>query len=163
MLALLRVATQYTSHVVRHAAPPSRAYTAVTGAADSIMASRSYDARGEMPAADSIIHVSSTMNNVHVTVSDLEGAVVSRSSGGMTARKHRARATPQAAAAATNQAVAKAVAKGHRASHLQFKGPSRGRGQVLQEVIKAGIRVLDIRDVTPTPTKGCRPPHARRL
>lgn len=113
--------------------------------------------------ADSVVHVSCTMNNVHVTVSDLEGQVVARASGGMLGHKHRARATPQAASEVAQQAAAKAVAAGHQAAHVQLKGPSRGRGQILRGIMGAGMRVLDIRDVTPIPTNGCRPPHARRL
>ncbi len=114
-------------------------------------------------APDSIILVSSATNNVHVTVSDLQGNVVARSSGGMVGFKHRARATPIASSKCAQQAAQKAVALGHLVAHLQLRGPSKGRGQVLRGIMSTGLRVCDIRDTTPVPTPGCRPKAARRL
>jgi small subunit ribosomal protein S11 len=119
--------------------------------------------RASAPAADAVGLVSSTSNNVFVTVSDLAGRVVSRATGGMLGYKHRARASPQAGSEVAAQAAAKAVAAGHRAAHLRLQGPSRGRGQVLRGIVKAGLALVDIRDVTPVPTPGTRPPAARRL
>ena len=128
------------------------------------------DAEAPLPApsqqhlpADSVVRVASTRNNMHITVSDLEGRVISRSSGGMVGRKHRERASPEAAQAAAEQAVAKAVAKGFKMSHLEMKGSSTGRGQVLRGILSAGLNVKSIRDTTPVPTPGVRPPAARRL
>lgn len=114
-------------------------------------------------AADTIVRVSSTMNNIYVTVSDIEGRVVSRASGGMLGLKHRQRATPQAGQAVAEQAVNKAVAAGHKVASVEMKGPSRGRGQILRGIMNGGLRVISIRDTTPIPTNGCRPPAARRL
>lgn len=114
-------------------------------------------------AADATVHVACTMNNILCTVSDLEGRVVARSSGGMVGLKHRARSTPQAGSAVANQAAQRAVSAGHKVVHVELRGPSRGRGQILRGILNAGLRVADIRDVTPLPTNGCRPPHARRL
>jgi small subunit ribosomal protein S11 len=113
--------------------------------------------------ADSVIRVSSSRNNMHITVSDLEGRVVSRSSGGMVGFKHRERASTEAAEAAAGQATAKAAAKGFRMSHLEMKGSSAGRGQVLRGILLAGLSVKSIRDTTPVPTPGVRPPASRRL
>jgi small subunit ribosomal protein S11 len=113
--------------------------------------------------ADSVVRVSSTRNNMHITVSDLEGRVISRSTGGMAGFKHRERASSEAAEAATQQAVAKAVAKGFKVSHLEMKGASSGRGQVLRGILLAGLSVKSIRDTTPVPTPGVRPPASRRL
>lgn len=133
------------------------------------------------------------MNNVHCVVSDIEGQVVSKCSGGMVGLKHRARAAPLAGIEISRKAVEKAVARGFSLAHVRLKGPSRGRGQLLQAspprcllpfhhsstrarvlcpwpgflcvqgIAAAGMRVADIRDVTPYPTNGCRPPSARRL
>lgn len=115
-------------------------------------------------AADSVILVSSSANNCFVTVSDLDGRVVSRASGGMVpGMKHRARASPQASSAAAVIAINKALAKGYRVAHLELKGPSRGRGQVLRGITNVGMKLVDIRDVTPVPMPGTRPPAARRL
>ena len=113
--------------------------------------------------ADSVVRVNCTMNNIHVCVANLDGAVVSKVSGGLLGFSHRERAGP-AAAFKIGEAVAKrAVERGHRVAHVEMKGPSRGRAQVLRGIAVAGLRVVDIRDVTPMPTNGCRPPHARRL
>ena len=113
--------------------------------------------------ADSVVRVQSSRNNMHISVSDLEGRVISRSSGGMVGRKHRERATPEAAQAAAEQAVAKAVAKGFKMSHLEMKGSSSGRGQILRGILLAGLNIKSVRDTTPVPTPGVRPPAARRL
>lgn len=113
--------------------------------------------------ADSFVRVSSSKNNMQITVSDLEGRVISRSTGGMVSFKHRERASAEASEAATQQAVAKAVAKGFKMCHLEMKGNSSARGQVLRGIVLAGLNVKSIRDTTPVPTPGVRPPASRRL
>ena len=113
--------------------------------------------------ADSVIRVSAKRNNIHVTVSDLEGRVISRSSGGMVGHKHRERASPEASQACAEDACKKAVGKGYKFSHLEMKGNSAGRGQVLRGILNTGMQVKSIRDTTPVPTPGTRPPAARRL
>jgi small subunit ribosomal protein S11 len=117
-------------------------------------------------AADSFVRVSCTMNNVHVTVSDLEGRVVGRASGGnsgVATYKHRQRAQPLVAKEVAESAVKKAVEGGHRVAHVEFKGPSRSRGMLLRGILSAGLKIADMRDTTPVPTNGCRPKKARRL
>jgi small subunit ribosomal protein S11 len=127
-------------------------------------ASRGAGAASVSAAVDSVILVSSSSNNVHVTVSDLEGRVVSRASGGMVpGMKHRARSSPQAGSAAAALAVQKALSAGYRIAHLEMKGASRGRGQVLHKIVETGMQIADIRDVSPVPMPGTRPPAARRL
>lgn len=126
-------------------------------------------AGGAMPAlsaartADSVVNVSCTMNNIHVAVSNIEGQVVSRCSGGMLGYKHRQRASAIAAREIGQAAAKKAFEAGYRVSHVQLKGPSKGRSQVLRGIQLGGLNVYDIRDVTPIPTNGCRPKHMRRL
>lgn len=114
-------------------------------------------------AADSTVHVRMTMNNIHVTVSNVEGATVSRSSGGILGFKHRARADPDSAQEIAERASQKAVEAGHKRAHVHFRGPSRARGQILLGIVSGGLQVADVKDVTPIPTNGCRPRHARRL
>ena len=114
-------------------------------------------------APDSIVHVNSTMNNIQITISNLEGETISRSSGGVLGYKHRQRASPQAAKEMAEQAAAKAVTAGYKVAHVEVKGPSRGRGVLIRGLQTAGLKITDIRDVTPIPTNGCRPPAARRL
>jgi small subunit ribosomal protein S11 len=112
---------------------------------------------------DSVVVIKSTMNNTHVVISTIDGEVISKCSGGNVGLKHRARATPQAGLEIAKKAAEKAVLKGYALAHVEMKGPSRGRGQVLQGLTASGLRIHDIRDVTPFPTNGCRPPSVRRL
>ena len=114
-------------------------------------------------AADSVVHVSCTINNILVSVSTLDGNVISRCSGGMLGLRHRQRASGSAATDIARQACQKAVEAGFKVAHVHLKGPSRSRGQALRGIQGGGMRIADIRDVTPTPTNGCRPKAARRL
>jgi len=112
---------------------------------------------------DATVMIRTTMNNIHACVSNLEGDVVARSSGGLAGFKHRQRASG-AAAKDIGVAIAKKAAEtGHRIVHVHMKGPARGRAQVLRGIQEGGLRVYDIKDVTALPTGGCRPPAMRRL
>ena len=113
--------------------------------------------------ADSTVTVTATMNNIHVVVSNVDGQIVSKFSGGMCGHKHRQRTSPLAAVEIGEKAAKKAFDAGHRIAHVHVKGPSRGRGQILRGIANGGLKIMDIRDVTPMPTNGCRPKHARRL
>lgn len=112
---------------------------------------------------DAVVTVTCTLNNMHVTVSNLEGQIVAKSSGGLVGFKHRERAGRDAGTAAGEMVAKKAFEAGYRVAHVHVKGPSRGRGSVLRGIQVGGLRVFDIRDMTPMPTNGCRPPHKRRL
>ena len=112
---------------------------------------------------DSKVHVRMTMNNIHITVSNIEGSPISKSTGGMAGFKHRARASPAAAQRIAQNAASGAVSAGYKNSHVLFRGPSAARGQVLLGLASGGLTIYDIKDVTPLPTNGCRPKHARRL
>ena len=79
------------------------------------------------------------MNNIHVVVSNVEGQVVSKCSGGMIGLKHRARATPLAGVEIARKAAEKAVALGFSLAHVHLKGPSKGRGQILQVCLYRAI------------------------
>ena len=116
--------------------------------------------------ADSTVTVTCTLNNIHVVVSNIDGQIVSKVSGGMVGEprnKHRMRSSSIAAAQIGKAAARKAAEAGHRMCHVHVKGPSRGRGQVLRGITMGGLRIVDRRDVTPLPTNGCRPRHSRRL
>jgi small subunit ribosomal protein S11 len=112
---------------------------------------------------DSVVHVNCTMNNIHVCVSNLDGQVLAKCSGGVLGYKHRERASPVAAREIAENVGKKAIESGYKLSHVHMQGPSRGRSQVLRGLTSAGLKIADIRDVTPMPTNGCRPPHTRRL
>ena len=79
-----------------------------------------------------IMTITTTMNNIHVVVSDVEGQVVSKCSGGMIGLKHRARSTPLAAVDIAKRAAEKAVARGFSLAHVRLKGPSKSRSSILQ-------------------------------
>jgi small subunit ribosomal protein S11 len=139
----------------------SGAFAGLFAAAKAV--SRAPKSAAVVPQADSFIRVVSTGNNVHVAVSDIEGGVISRSSGGMVGFKHRNRASPQAMQAAAREAAKRAVAEGYRRAHLELRGPSSGRGELLQGILQSSMMVVDIRDTTPVPTPGVRQKKARRL
>ena len=112
---------------------------------------------------DSIVTITTTMNNVHVCVADIDGQVISKVSGGNLGYKHRQRASPTAAMEIGTKAAEKAYAAGFRLCHLRLKGPSSGRAGALRGVQAGGVVIADIADVTRLPTNGCRPKSARRL
>lgn len=134
----------------------------------SIMASAGAKAASAAAAAaarapDSVVVVNSTLNNIHACVSNLDGQVISKSSGGILGLKHRQRATPEAARDIGEAISKKAYEAGYRVAHVELKGPSKGRSMVLRGILAGGLSVYDIRDVTPLPTNGCRPKAMRRL
>ena len=112
---------------------------------------------------DSRVIINCTMNNMHISVSNLEGQVVAKTSGGLVGFKHRERAGADAGKAAGEIIGKKASESGYRIAHVEVKGPSRGRTSILKGLQLGGLGIADIRDVTPTPTNGCRPKHMRRL
>lgn len=110
-----------------------------------------------------IVHIQSSFNNTIVTVTDLQGNTVSWSSGGVKGFKGSRKGTPFAAQLAAEDAVRKAMDHGVRQVTVYVKGPGAGRDSALRVLQKTGIRVTGIRDVTPIPHNGCRPPKKRRV
>ncbi len=110
-----------------------------------------------------IVHIQSSFNNTIVTVTDLQGNTVSWSSGGAKGFKGSRKGTPFAAQLAAEDAIRKAMDHGVRSVTVYVKGPGAGRDSALRILQKTGIRVTGIRDVTPIPHNGCRPPKKRRV
>ncbi|NCO59874.1 MAG: 30S ribosomal protein S11 [Deltaproteobacteria bacterium CG_4_8_14_3_um_filter_51_11] len=110
-----------------------------------------------------IIHIQSTFNNTIVTVTDLEGNVVSQSSAGRVGFKGSRKSTPFAAQQATQAAVKAAVDLGLRSAEVRVNGPGVGREAALRALQGEGVNINLIRDVTPIPHNGCRPPKRRRV
>jgi small subunit ribosomal protein S11 len=110
-----------------------------------------------------VIHVQASFNNTIVTVTDVRGRVVSWSSAGTSGFKGPRRATPFAAEMATANAIRTVVDQGMRRAEVRIKGPGLGREAVLRVIHKSGIRLTRVRDVTPMPHNGCRPPKKRRV
>src|SRR5213076_2614512 len=110
-----------------------------------------------------IAHVQATFNNTVVTITDLEGNVVCWSSAGALGFKGSRKGTPFAAQQAAVTAANRAREVGMRSLEVSVKGPGSGRDSAIRALTTAGIEVRAIRDVTPIPHNGCRPPKRRRV
>lgn len=110
-----------------------------------------------------IAHVQSTFNNTIVTITDPAGNVVAWSSAGVQGFKGSRKSTPFAAQLAAQDAAKKAMEHGMRNVEVYVKGPGAGREAALRALQAAGFNVVLIKDVTPIPHNGCRPPKRRRV
>jgi len=110
-----------------------------------------------------IAHIQSTFNNTIVTISDVNGNVVSWSSAGSRGFKGSRKSTPFAAQLAAEEAARRAMEHGMRSVAVFVKGPGAGRESALRALQSTGFKVTLIRDVTPIPHNGCRPPKRRRV
>ena len=113
--------------------------------------------------AHGIAHVHASFNNTIVTITDLEGNVVSWSSAGTLGFKGSRKGTPFAAQQAATAAAGSAREHGLRSIDIRVKGPGSGRESAIRALQAAGIEIKSIRDVTPIPHNGCRPPKRRRV
>lgn len=110
-----------------------------------------------------IVHIQSTFNNTIVTITDPAGNVVAWSSAGVQGFKGSRKSTPFAAQLAAEDAVKKAMEHGMRNVEVYVKGPGSGRESALRSLQAAGFNIVMIKDVTPIPHNGCRPPKRRRV
>uniref|UniRef100_UPI00315D8BA9 ribosomal protein S11 n=1 Tax=Pseudoxandra lucida TaxID=235825 RepID=UPI00315D8BA9 len=110
-----------------------------------------------------VIHVQAGFNNTIVTVTDVLGRVVSWSSAGTCRFRGPRKGTPFAAQTAAGNAIRTVVDQGMKRAEVRIKGAGIGRDAVLRAIRKSGILVSAIRDVTPIPYNGCRPPKKRRV
>ena len=110
-----------------------------------------------------IVHIQSTFNNTIVTITDPVGNVVAWSSGGVQGFKGSRKSTPFAAQLAAEDAAKKAMEHGMKNVEVYVKGPGAGRESALRSLQAAGFNVILIKDVTPIPLNGCRPPKRRRV
>jgi small subunit ribosomal protein S11 len=117
--------------------------------------------RKNIPAG--IAHIQSTFNNTVVTISDLQGNVVAWASAGTSGFKGSRKGTPFAAGLAAENAARKAMEHGLRQVEVYVKGPGAGREAAVRSLQAAGLEVSLIKDVTPIPHDGCRPPKRRRV
>ena len=108
-------------------------------------------------------YVQSTFNNTIVTVTDQEGAVLSWASSGSVGFKGTKKGTPFAARMAAEAAARKAMEFGMRRVDVYVKGPGSGRETAIRSLQTAGLEIASIRDITPIPHNGCRPPRRRRI
>jgi small subunit ribosomal protein S11 len=110
-----------------------------------------------------IIHIQSTFNNTIVTITDAGGNVVASSSAGRQGFKGSRKSTPFAAQLAAQDALRQAMEHGMRTAEVRVKGPGVGREAAIRALQTDGFTVSVIRDVTPIPHNGCRPPKRRRV
>ena len=110
-----------------------------------------------------IAHIRSTFNNTIVTITDVNGNTVSWASAGARGFKGSRKSTPFAAQLAAEEAARRAMEHGMRSVAVFVKGPGAGRESALRALQQAGFKITLIRDVTPVPHNGCRPPKRRRV
>ncbi len=113
--------------------------------------------------SEGVAHIHSTFNNTIVTITDPTGNVVAWSSAGAVGFKGSRKGTPFAAQLAAEAAAKKAMDAGVRSVQVYVKGPGAGRESALRSLQASGFAVNVIRDVTPIPHNGCRPPKRRRV
>jgi small subunit ribosomal protein S11 len=110
-----------------------------------------------------IAHIQSTFNNTIITITDLSGNVLAWSSAGTQGFKGSRKSTPFASQSAAQDAARKAMEHGMKTVDVHVKGPGAGREAALRALQATGLEVNVIRDVTPIPHNGCRPPKRRRV
>ncbi len=109
------------------------------------------------------VFVKATFNNTIVTVTDATGGVISWASGGRAGFKGSKKSTPFAAQLSAKAAAKEAMELGLRKVEVKVKGPGSGREAAIRSLAAAGLEVISIKDVTPIPHNGCRPPKRRRV
>ena len=110
-----------------------------------------------------VAHIQATFNNTIVSVIDANGNAVSWSSAGVLRFKGSRKSTPFAAQLVAEDACKKAMDQGMKSVGVHVKGPGTGRESALRAIANSGLRITHIKDVTPIPHNGCRPPKKRRV
>ena len=113
--------------------------------------------------SEGVAHVKATFNNTIVSITDMGGNSVVWGSAGKAGFKGSKKSTPFAATVASEQCAKEAMTLGVRRVHVRVQGPGSGRESAIQALAAAGLQVKSIRDVTPIPHNGCRPPKRRRV
>ena len=124
---------------------------------------KSFKKKEKRTLLSGIAHIQATFNNTYITISDVEGHVVAWSSAGGLGFRGSRKGTPFAAQQAASQVAQAVRALGCKSLDVRIKGPGSGRESAIRALQAAGIHVRSIRDVTPIPHNGCRPPKRRRV
>jgi small subunit ribosomal protein S11 len=119
--------------------------------------------KGRRTVSEGVVHIHSTFNNTIVSITDPTGGVLAWSSAGSVGFKGSRKGTPFAAQLAAEAAAKKAMESGVRAVQVHVKGPGAGRESALRALQNVGFAITVIKDVTPIPHNGCRPPKRRRV
>ena len=117
----------------------------------------------KMVEAEGVAHIMATFNNVIITITDSKGNTVTWGTAGKAGFKGSKKSTPFAATVAAENCGREAMNLGVRRVQVRVQGPGSGRESAIQALASVGLRVLSIRDVTPIPHNGCRPPKKRRV
>jgi small subunit ribosomal protein S11 len=147
----------------RPAEPSAAGGTPTPGAATGAAAAAPRRRRTKRSVPEGVAHVHATFNNTIVTITDLQGLVVAWSSAGSVGFKGSRKGTPFAAQMAAEAAARKVSEYGMRAVTVYVKGPGGGRESAVRALQATGLNVSSIKDVTPIPHNGCRPPKRRRV
>ena len=110
-----------------------------------------------------VAHVNASFNNTMITITDAQGNTIAWSSSGSAGFKGSRKSTPYAAQMAADAAARKAAEHGVKTLEVEVKGPGSGRESALRALQAAGFTITSIKDVTPIPHNGCRPPKRRRV
>ena len=110
-----------------------------------------------------LTHIKSTFNNTIITITDLQGSTISWCSAGASGFKGAKKGTPFAAQIAAERAAKQAIDQGIKQTEITVNGPGSGRETAIRTIQSTGIDVTLIKDITPTPHNGCRPPKKRRV
>ena len=113
--------------------------------------------------SEGVAHIQATFNNTLVSITDLQGNVVAWGSAGKSGFKGSKKSTPFAAQIAAENAAREALNMGVKRVHVRVQGPGSGRESAIQALQAAGLAIRSIKDVTPIPHNGCRPPKRRRV
>jgi small subunit ribosomal protein S11 len=113
--------------------------------------------------SEGIAHISATFNNVLITITDMRGNTIAWGTAGKAGFKGSKKSTPFAATVAAENVGREVMNMGVRKLHVLVQGPGSGRESAIQALASVGLRVVSIKDVTPIPHNGCRPPKKRRV
>jgi small subunit ribosomal protein S11 len=113
--------------------------------------------------ANGVAHIHASFNNTIVTITDTSGNVITWASSGSKGFKGSRKSTPFASQLAAESAAKKAMENGMRQVEVYVKGPGTGRESAIRAIQAAGLEIVAIKDVTPIPHNGCRPPKRRRV
>jgi small subunit ribosomal protein S11 len=145
-------------------APETTAAAAAAPSVEKPAAAPKVAKRGKkVVEAEGIVHISATFNNTIVTITDMRGNTIAWGTSGKAGFKGSKKSTPFAATVAAEAVGREAMTLGVRRVHVMLQGPGSGRESAVQALASVGLRVVSIKDVTPIPHNGCRPPKKRRV
>lgn len=145
------------------AAPKADAAAGGEAAGEDAAAAPKPKKRKSVVPAEGLAHIKATFNNVQITLTDLSGNTISWASSGKMGFKGSRKNTPYAAQVASSNAAKKAYDLGLRRVEVYVKGPGSGRESAIRALATSGLEISTIRDITPIPHNGCRPPKRRRV